>query len=285
LKRILTKEILQKYYSSYFSLEPLIKVIGISKFQNREFGFLLIDNGNERFIRNMSFKTPSELVKFMALTGVKGAYVGAMYDPPPRPSLSVTKLKWIGRELIFDLDLTDYDDIRTCGKGKDHVCPKCWPLVANAAMFLDETLKDDFGFKKIYWFFSGRRGFHAWVADDITRTFDEEIREAIVSYISPEEHEKSVLPLAYQKRALKIYTKTKLTDTMLRKRFKSEIEKIWSELMNKLPRIDKKVTIDRVRLLRVPGSVHNATGKIVTEVKDLESFYPDDAPDIWSIMV
>ena len=37
----------------------------------------------------------------------------------------------VERELVFDIDLTDYDDVRTCGK-EGHICGKCWPLMAAA---------------------------------------------------------------------------------------------------------------------------------------------------------
>ncbi len=32
---------------------------------------------------------------------------------------------------MFDIDLTDYDDVRTCGK-EGHICVRCWPLMAAA---------------------------------------------------------------------------------------------------------------------------------------------------------
>ena len=46
----------------------------------------------------------------------------------------------VERELVFDIDLTDYDDVRTCGKGA-HICNKCWPLMAVAIKVLPHCLQ------------------------------------------------------------------------------------------------------------------------------------------------
>jgi len=278
----LTRELLSEYYSRKFSFEPLFKVIGARGFIHREFGFLVEEDNEERFIRNISFSSPPELRNYMIVHGVKAAYVGAMYDPPPTPRTSITKLKWLGRELVFDIDLTDYDDVRVCGKGKDHVCPQCWPFVVDAALIIDEILREDFGFEKITWVFSGRRGYHAWVSDDIVKGFDEDIREAIASYISPDNPVGELIPLGYQKRVIKILLKKDLAHLM--KQEKRLAKKIWNELVRRLPRVDKKVTMDPVRLLRMPGSIHDATGRLVMIVEDVQSFYPDDSPTIWEIL-
>lgn len=47
---------------------------------------------------------------------------------------------------------------------------------------MDEGLRDDFGFSKIAWFYSGRRGVHAWVSDKSARMLTDEGRSAVARY-------------------------------------------------------------------------------------------------------
>ncbi len=44
------------------------------------------------------------------------------------------------RELVFDIDMTDYDEIRTCCSGKG-ICKRCWGYIAAAVDVIDQVLR------------------------------------------------------------------------------------------------------------------------------------------------
>lgn len=46
------------------------------------------------------------------------------------------------RELVIDIDISDYDELRTCGSG-GHICSRCWPFMAVAIQVcsFSETLQ------------------------------------------------------------------------------------------------------------------------------------------------
>jgi DNA primase small subunit len=61
---------------------------------------------------------------------------GAIWDRVPEKE---SHGKTIQRELIFDFDMNDYDDVRTCCVGKT-VCSLCWKLLIVAVEVIERAL-------------------------------------------------------------------------------------------------------------------------------------------------
>ncbi|KAL8684163.1 MAG: hypothetical protein Q9224_006557 [Gallowayella concinna] len=151
-------------------------------FGHREFAFTL---QNDAYLRYQSFPTSDLLRKDILRLNPSRFEIGPVYTTNPRDRKTLRKstaFRALAKELVFDIDLTDYDEIRTCCD-KANICHKCWSFITMAIKVVDVALRDDFGFQHIIWVYSGRRGAHAWISDKRARTMDDQRRRAIAGYL------------------------------------------------------------------------------------------------------
>lgn len=79
--------------------------------------------------------------------------------------------------------MTDYDEIRTCCSGAD-ICSRCWAFIAIAVRVLDQSIREQFGYKHLLWVYSGRRGIHLWISDKEAMELTDEQRRALVGNLT-----------------------------------------------------------------------------------------------------
>ncbi|CAK7208704.1 p48 polypeptide of DNA primase [Sporothrix curviconia] len=180
-------EVMRSFYQRLFPWRYLFQWLNHSPtptndFAHREFAFTL---QNDAYLRYQAFPTSDLLRKDVLRLMPSRFEIGPVYttNPAERKTLSnAAAFKPLAKELCFDIDLTDYDDIRTCCD-KTTICIRCWQFITMAVRVIDVALREDFGFQHIVWIYSGRRGAHAWVCDKKARTLDDQKRRAIVGYL------------------------------------------------------------------------------------------------------
>ena len=189
-QHVFSPELLRQYYSRLFpfdfmhqwlSYDPLKKNPLV--FSRREFSFTIEPfPGEEIYIRYQSFSSEDELKEAIMKRQPHKIDIGAVFNHAPKDKNAAHHFAPVQRELVFDIDLTDYDDIRNCGCSGAAICHKCWTFMNMAVKTMDAGLKEDFGFEQVAWFYSGRRGVHAWVSDESARNLSNEARSAIANY-------------------------------------------------------------------------------------------------------
>ncbi|CAG8231927.1 unnamed protein product [Penicillium salamii] len=180
------EELMLAFYQRLFPFRYLFQwlnhgIVPTKDFGNREFALTL---QNDAYLRYQSYPTADMFRKDILKMNPSRFEIGPVYstNPRDRKTLRGGQMKPVSKELVFDIDLTDYDDIRTCCV-KANICAKCWSFATMALKVIDTALREDFGFEHILWVYSGRRGIHAWVCDPRARNMPDDRRRALAGYL------------------------------------------------------------------------------------------------------
>ena len=194
---VFSPELLRTYYArlfphelltSWLAYDPTGAAAGTSNslFARREWSFTIEPSpGDEIYIRYQSFVNPTDLTAAISKRNPHKIDIGAVFSHPPKDHNTLQssgKFVTEQRELVFDIDLTDYDGVRSCGCAGAKICQRCWKMMTMAVKVMERGLREDFGFQHVAWFYSGRRGVHAWVCDESARTLSNEARSAVAAY-------------------------------------------------------------------------------------------------------
>ncbi|KAI9722872.1 MAG: hypothetical protein M1828_004438 [Chrysothrix sp. TS-e1954] len=180
-------EVMRAFYARVFPTREIFRWLNHSTtptndFAHREFAFTL---PNDAYLRYQSFVSADLFRKQLTNLTPSRFEIGPVYSTNPRDRKTLRRaaaFRPLSKELVFDIDMTDYDPIRTCCTGAN-ICSKCWSFMTMAIKVLDAALREDFGFRHILWVYSGRRGVHAWVCDKRARNMPDNMRKSVAGYL------------------------------------------------------------------------------------------------------
>jgi DNA primase small subunit len=312
---------------------------GFSKVDRREFGFASFE---DQMIRHKSFHNLEEAKIFMKNFVPRDAYYSCAYYE--NPTAEMERKGWLGADLIFDIDA---DHIQTpCNKIHDEwiccscgfsgkgitpkscpvcdgekfetstwLCQDCLDIAKNETIKLLDILRSDFGFsdKDIHVYFSGHRGYHVHIENELIQSLDPISRKEIVDYVcgigfngkignSSGWHTRirkglqRFLSKADEEDFTKLGLKRNIVKALLNNREKILMHlehgdvwksvkgvglETWGKIFNhcaqeEFVKIDTVVTADIHRLVRLPDTLHGKTGfkKVEFQISRLIDFDP-----------
>ena len=209
MNKIQNKVFIHEKFSEYYRLNSSI-INPPSSLVNREFAFFLFKD--KFMLRHKKFENTEEFKNMIKILVPSDVYYSSAYYESPEEVMEAKG--WFGADLIFDIDADHISnpcqkqhDMWICnncgatGRGvRPEKCPSCrgqklkersWPCelciesAKKEAIKLIDFLVNDFGLshKEMTLSFSGHRGYHVNVEEEVVQILDQVARKEIVDYI------------------------------------------------------------------------------------------------------
>lgn len=295
----MSKKFLQRLFTAYYQ-ERKEQIPPIDSLNSREFGFIPWEES--LMIRHVGFDTESDLKKFLIEKGPRHVYTsGSLYKYPENQDMK--KKGYQGCDFLIDIDVDHFytpckeeHDIWYCkecgesGKGMIDKCPKCdkskfttlnWICTRCLEAAKNEVFKlvnnflvPDFGFdeSRIKIAFSGHRGYHVKLENDIMRSLSSAKRREIVDYLTGDNISLELLGLYEKGGSIYGLSKSNLG-------WSSKILKYIEELLQK----PNKKIVEFLTDKRKSGFSPNLTQIFLNNKKRLLSTISNDDKNVWSM--
>jgi len=162
-------------FSRHYKEEGLLMP---ERFSKREFGFMFFDR--DFVMRHLSFPTRSSLKKYLVEQVPSHVYYScAYYEKPDAPTMA--EKKWLGADLIFDLDADHVEGAKALPYDK-----MLERVKDEVKRLLDQFLLGDLGFAEddVRIAFSGGRGYHIHINNPKVLKLSSHERREIVDYVT-----------------------------------------------------------------------------------------------------
>lgn len=162
-------------FSKHYREAPLTMP---DRFAKREFGFMFFDR--DFVMRHLAFPSRASLKRYLVEQVPSHAYYScAYYEKPDAPTMA--EKKWLGADLIFDLDADHVEGAKSLPYEK-----MLERVKEEVKRLIDEFLLGDLGFgeEDLKIVFSGGRGYHIHINNQRVLKLSSYERREIVDYVT-----------------------------------------------------------------------------------------------------
>ena len=276
-----------KYWAVYFPkagdlVERVITNNGSVDWKQLEIAARFTIDNRDVMSRKTTYTRKDDLLLYCQAKNPHSLELGGVYPAgfeDRADQRKVRRLINITGPLVIDIDMDDYHckGLRSgiCNCAKKEVCRVCWNILLEPGRkVLDMLLRKSFGFKQLFYIFSGRRGYHCWIVDDRVWNWTREQRETFMVQLSHRPRGGclvsnqivNMLKPVWKRELLQnpnSTTNTKMKELRLampeEEYMEAEKQAIWDALF---PKLDADVSLDACHLKKIFLSPHLKTQRV-----------------------